>query len=87
LCWFRSSGLWSFWGSCFGSGRSLGICVELVEISSNINGVSLSGKILCDHSRLRSCNIDSDLIGLDSGNDLISLNEVSGNCMILRIKK
>ncbi len=61
-------------------GPGLAVEVESVEVSSDIHGVSLSSKIFLDHSTFGSSDINGDLISLDSGDDLVGVDEVSGVC-------
>jgi len=56
-----------------GSGTSLSISVDIAKLSSNLDGVVDFRMPLCDDTRARRKNINSDLISLNAGNDLIFL--------------
>jgi len=76
-CFWSSSGsLWSGWCS-----TSLGIFVDLKELGSNLDGVSFTSKVLLDDTSDGGADIDSDLVGFNSCNAFVSLDEFSWSYM------
>merc|ERR1711935_562138 len=74
--WSSSScGFSSLWSCRCGTTLSVGI--QDVEISADIHGVALGGHVFLDNSCFWRGDINSDFVGLDSGDDLIGLDEVT----------
>ena len=79
-------------GSCFflfssnrlsslgGSGTSLSICVDIAKVSSNLDSLIYFRVPLCDDTRVRRKNIDSDLVSLNARNDLVFLCVLANLC-------
>ena len=87
FCWLRSCLRWClccwlcFWSCLCWSRSTLGISVKNIEISTDINSVSLSMQILLNDSRLWSSDVHCHLVCLNSCNDFISLDEFSRICI------
>ena len=73
---FWSWGLWSF--SLLGSCRSaLCVSVELIEVGSHIDGVTLLGEVLSNDTSFWSADVHSDFVGLDTSDDLVGFDVVA----------
>ena len=69
--WFRSL------GSCWLAISSLSVGIDRVKVSSDIDLVSLSCKVLLDYAGLWSSDVDGDFVSFDPGNNLVSLDVFS----------
>jgi len=61
--------LW--WRSCSWGGTALGISVETIEVSSNVDCITLACKVLLNNTSLWSCNIYCNFVCFNSSNYLI----------------